>query len=51
MTSQTQIRIAYALAWLLLGAVQVMSEAWMISESESVTAVRQVLMIADQEGS
>ena len=28
MTTRTQRRIAYALAWLLLAAVQAMSEAW-----------------------
>jgi hypothetical protein len=30
-TTRTQQRITYTLAWLLLGMVQAMSEAWKIS--------------------
>ena len=48
-TTRTQRRIAYTLAWLLLGAVQAMSEAWK-PQTEPVPAVRQVMMIADHEG-
>jgi hypothetical protein len=45
-TTQTQSRIAYTLAWLLLGAVQAMSEAWK-PEIEPVPAVRQLVVVAD----
>jgi hypothetical protein len=34
MTTRTQSRIAYTLAWLLLAVVQVISEAWTIAGSE-----------------
>lgn len=50
MTTRTQRRIAYALAWLLLRAVQAMSEAWIIPETEPVPTMRQVVIIADHKG-
>jgi hypothetical protein len=37
-TTRTQRRIAYTLAWLLLGAVQAISEAWLKRETEPVPA-------------
>jgi hypothetical protein len=46
MSTRTQKRVAYTLAWLLLGAVQAMNEAWK-PETETVRGVRQVAMIAD----
>ena len=49
MTTRTQRRIAYTLAWLLLASVQAISEAWK-PETEPVLAVREVVMIADHGG-